>query len=119
MNQYKSNLNVKIEAIQFTKENKTQLFKEHKFMALCHYNEQSLYTKESQILPYARDIMGTPKNAFYGIKIGDIWNRLDEGSWIIKKDEQYLTIPNGLFQLLFSEVTTQSQLKEEEDWRDF
>lgn len=103
MKQYKSNLNVKVEAVQFTQENRVELYKEIKDIRLCTYNPQSLYSKTPEIYANPRDLMGTPKDSFWGIKTGDTWHRLEEGSWIIKKEENYLTIPNGVFQLLFTD----------------
>lgn len=81
------------EAIQFvSEENRPHMIK------LC--KRSSSYNNE--IIELSPRILGSVTGAFFAIQNGEEWDSINIGDWIVKKDNFYAVVPNGLFKLLFN-----------------
>lgn len=81
------------EAIQFVnKDDRPDMIK------LCKIS--SAYNNE--IVELSPRILGSVTGAFFAIKNGEEWDRINIGDWIVKKDNFYAVVPNGLFKLFFN-----------------
>lgn len=93
MKNYKSVQSMNVEAVQFTG-NEKELPKG--LVRKCR-----IY--QGVIEPFPTDLMGIPKDAFFGVKSGENWTSIQVGDWLVKKEgqEQYVPVADGIFQLFF------------------
>ncbi len=100
MKTYQKNEIKEIQAVQYGVDSEAK-----KLVSLCQKYDGKIYKVPS-------DLMGKPKDAFTAvqngdewqlIKEGDEWQLIKEGDWIVKKDNDLIVIPNGLFKLFFEE----------------
>lgn len=49
------------------------------------------------------DLMGTPKNAFEGVKTNTGWKQIEKTDFIVEHDNNISIIPEAVFKLLFTE----------------
>lgn len=82
-----------IQAAQYGKDEEA-----NEFVELCRVNYEGV------IKPVPRDMLGTPKDAFKGVKTVSGWTRIAEGDWIVQKDGETFIIPDGVFRIMFAEV---------------
>jgi hypothetical protein len=59
---------------------------------------------ENKIAKVPGDMMGTPKNAFFGVKTNAGWQRIEVGDFVVVKNGETLVVPYSVFKLTFSEV---------------
>ena len=91
MKTYKKNEIEEIQAVQYGVDSEAK-----KLVSLCQKYDGKIYEVPS-------DLMGKPKDAFKAVKNGDEWQLIQEGDWIVKKDNELIVVPNGLFKLFFKE----------------
>lgn len=58
---------------------------------------------ENKVVKVPGDMMGTPKNAFFGVKTNAGWQRIEQGDFVVLKDGDTLVVPYSIFQVTFSE----------------
>ena len=90
MKKYSLNTSMEVEAVQYTKENK-----QNELVIQC-------YLSRGEVCPVPGDLMGTPKDAFYGVETSDGWTKIELNDWIVIKNNENLVIPNGIFKLFFA-----------------
>ena len=81
------------EAIQFLDEdNRPDMIK------LCKRSK----SYNNEVVELSPRILGSVSGAFFAIRNGEQWDKIEIGDWIVKKDNFYAVVPNGLFKLLFN-----------------
>jgi hypothetical protein len=82
-----------IQAAQYGKDEEA-----NEFVKLCAPD----YRGKVRVVP--GDLLGTPKDAFKAVETASGLVKIQEGDWVVKKDDQIAVIPDGVFKLMFAEV---------------
>ncbi len=82
-----------IQAAQYGKDESAE-----EFVELCTMD----YKGKVRIVP--RDLLGTPKDAFNAVETKSGLVKIQEGDWIVQKDDEIAVIPDGVFKLMFAEA---------------
>jgi hypothetical protein len=93
MKTYKKVEIIQVSAAQYGKDEEAK-----EFVTLCRISSNG------KVNPVPRDLMGTPRDAFNGVETAEGWKKIEEGDWIIKKDNEILVVSNNVFKLMFEEV---------------
>lgn len=93
MKTYKNNVESQIQAVQYGVDQEAE-----------QYVKQCTVGYDKKNYPVPGDLMGSPKNPFYAVQIGDDWIRIEKGDFITVNGSEIAVMPESVLKTLFTEI---------------